>query len=271
VFELIKVDGLWTEAVLHNFADGSDGAYPYGGVIMDSKGNLYGGTIQGGSNSVGTFYELSPSGSGWTEAVIYNYDFNGLTMDAAGNILGVALDDGKPSIIEQSPNGNGGWNQSVIHSFSPQLGLSNPVFDQAGNIYCAIASGKRGTGHGSVYKFTRGKKGKWTGKAIPLEGGADGSGPGGIVLDSAGNIYGIMTFGGTGEGTAGAGTVYELVAPVGTGLYQEKLLSTFNGADGTEPLGTLVLDGSGNLYGTTENGGEFGAPYGDGVVFEVTP
>jgi hypothetical protein len=61
VFELIKVDGLWTEAVLHNFADGSDGAYPYGGVIMDSKGNLYGGTIQGGSNSVGTFYELSPS------------------------------------------------------------------------------------------------------------------------------------------------------------------------------------------------------------------
>jgi hypothetical protein len=271
VFELIKVDGLWTEAVLHNFADGSDGAYPYGGVIMDSKGNLYGGTIQGGSNSVGTFYELSPSGSGWTEAVIYNYDFNGLTMDAAGNILGVALDDGKPSIIEQSPNGNGGWNQSVIHSFSPQLGLSNPVFDQAGNIYCAIASGKRGTGHGSVYKFTRGKKGKWTGKAIPLEGGADGSDPGGIVLDSAGNIYGIMTFGGTGEGTAGAGTVYELVAPVGTGLYQEKLLSTFNGADGTEPLGTLVLDGSGNLYGTTEYGGEFGAPYGDGVVFEVTP
>jgi uncharacterized repeat protein (TIGR03803 family) len=90
----------------------------------------------------------------------------------------------------------------------------------------------------------------------------------GIVFDPFGNIYGTTPYGGKYSNTQNTGgTVYELVAPVGSGNYQEKVLWSFNGADGEYPFASLILDSAGNLYGTTLNGGL----YGFGVVFEVTP
>ena len=83
------------------------------------------------------------------------------------------------------------------------------------------------------------------------------------MLDASGNIYGTTTDG----GQYGLGTVFGLVAPVGEGPYTEKILWSFNGTDGADPLGDLILDSAGNLYGTTFRGGSSGA----GVVFEVTP
>ena len=83
------------------------------------------------------------------------------------------------------------------------------------------------------------------------------------MFDAARNIYGTTLYG----GQFGAGTVFELVAQVRIGSYKEKVLWSFNGTDGNQPLGSLILDSAGNLYGTTNAGG---SKY-SGVVFEVRP
>jgi hypothetical protein len=83
------------------------------------------------------------------------------------------------------------------------------------------------------------------------------------VVDSAGNVYGTTVV--SGSRKANAGIVYKLVPPVGNGKYDEDILCQFLGYDGSQPYSSLILDGSGNLYGTASYGGG----YGD--VFEVTP
>jgi uncharacterized repeat protein (TIGR03803 family) len=265
VFELSPAGGSWTETVLYSFAGGLN-ANPASGLIADTAGNLF-GTLTGGS---GTVFELSPSGSKWTEQVIYapnNIGYTGLTMDAAGNIFGTAGE----TVFELSPNGSGGWNPTVIHTFTgaPKDGSSpngTPVLDKAGNIYGTTQTGGA-KGYGTVYKLTpvtKGKKkGTWTEKILySFKGGKkkDGGNPwAGVVLDAAGNIYGTTLL--------GNGTVFELVAPVGKGVYTEKILWSFNGTNGTGPYDSPILDTAGNLYGTTAGGGV----YGSGVVFEVTP
>ena len=268
VFKLTPGDTGWTETVLYNFAGGTDGYQPWSGLIMDSAGNLYGTTAYGGAG-LGTVFELSPSGDGWTEQVIYDADANsngidaGLTMDAAGNIFGVAWWE----VFELSPNGHGGWNSTVIHTFtgSPEDGSGaqgTPVLDQAGNLYGTTTEGGA-TNYGTVYELSpptkRWQKGKWTERILhSFGGGNDGWLPfAAIVFDAAGNIY----------GTTFSGGVFELAAQVGKRWYKEKVLWTFSGADGSGPWGSLILDSAGNLYGTTC----FGGSTGNGVVFEVTP
>jgi uncharacterized repeat protein (TIGR03803 family) len=281
VFELSPVGGSWAETVLYRFGGGADGANPVNGLIMDPAGNLYSTTSAGGTSGWGTVFELSPSGSDWTEQVIYNvetqrhYSDAGLTMDAAGNIFGVSFS----TVFELSPDGKGGWNPTTIHTFTgrPKDG-SYPegtlVLDKAGSLYGTTARGGTKSGPkncGTVYKLSPGKKGRWTKKILYSFncGQKDGRHPhAGIVFDAAGNIYGTTFNGGKydGPGLIG-GTVYKLVAPVGKGGYKERVLWSFNGTDGAGPVGSLILDSAGNLYGTTQDGG-LGI---SGVVFEVTP
>jgi uncharacterized repeat protein (TIGR03803 family) len=266
VFELSPVGGSWTETILYNFcsqAGCADGAEPLTGLIMDPAGNLYGTT------SSGAVFELSPSGGGWTEQVIYNVatSFNAsLTMDAAGNIFGA----GDSTVFELSPNGNGGWDPTVIHAFTryPAEGIlpeGTPLLDKAGNIYGTTALGGA-KNYGIVYKLSPGKKGRWKDQILySFKSGKDGANPwAGIVFDAAGNIYGATHNGDESDG----GTVFELVAPVGTvKYYREKILWRFTGMDGYWPFGSLIWDSAGKLYGTTVFGGSNGV----GVVFEVTP
>jgi len=268
VFELSPVGASWTETVLHTFANSPDGANPWSGLIFDPAGNLYGTTWDGGSNGSGTVFELSPSGGSWAEQVIYEQGGNaGLTMNAAGDILGASV----YTVFELSPNGNGGWNPTVLHTFcSGKDGcgaLGTPVFDQAGNLYGTTEYGG-GKNDGTVYKLsprTKGKKkGEWREKILRSFNGKNGAGPmAGIVFDAAGNIYGTTVAGGWRD----YGLVYELVAPVGKGSYKERLFWRFNFTDGLGPLGSLIWDSAGNLYGTTNYGGEAEL----GVVFELTP
>lgn len=269
VFELSPVGTSWTYTVLYSFYySGDSGIGPEAGLVIDAAGNLYGTTSWDWGGTGGAVFELSPSGGGWTEQAIYGYGGRaGLAVNAAGNIFGVT----DSTVFELSPNGNGGWNSTVIHTFAgyPNDGsdaYGTPVLDQAGNLYGTTLSGGA-YGAGTVYKLSPGKNGKWTERILhSFKGGKDGSGPwAGIVFDAAGNIYGTTA----GGGTYGAGTVFELVAQVGKSSYREMVLWSFNGTDGDQPYGSLILDSAGNLYGTTFEGGP-GGYYDFGVVFELT-
>jgi uncharacterized repeat protein (TIGR03803 family) len=269
VWELSLVDQTRTESVLYSFDASSHGNdCPINGVIIDSAGNLY-GTVQSG------VFELSPSNGTWTEQVIYAFNgdeslrYNGLAMDSHGNIFGTSIS----TVFELSPNDNGGWTPTVLHTFTAGVSLptGNPVFDSAGNLY-GVTSDGGAYGTGSVYKLSPKKKGGWAFKTLYSFNGCPhhlGGPVAGIVRDASGNLYGTTPLGGNscGNGNQGYGTVFELTPPVGTGSYTEKVLWSFSGADGANPYGTLALDTSGNLYGTTQAGGSKG----DGVVFEVTP
>ena len=163
-FQLSPSGGNWTETVLYSFcsqANCADGAYPAGGLIMDSPGNLY-GMADGG------VFALSPANGGWAEQIIYSTPVRqngGLTMDAAGNIFGVGL----TTAFELSPNGSGGWNPTILHVFTPHtycgpdvtcppVPVGNPLLDNAGNVYGVTYDG--GPVCGKVYRLSK-KSGKW--------------------------------------------------------------------------------------------------------------
>lgn len=275
VFELSPAAGSWTESVLYSFNQGTGGDLPGYGVAMDKAGNLYGTTTSGGENGTGVVYELSPFEGGWTSQVIYNFAANDFGSGLAVNGENVFV-MGYLEVIELSPNGSGGWNSAAIHTFAgpPKDGIyasGTPVFDKAGNLYGSTVSGGKDY-HGTVFELIPKKKGKWKEKVLySIHLGTMANQ--GIVLDSAGNIYGNDL----GAGESNLGTVFELVAPVGKGKYTEKTLWSFSGPDGADPESSLVLDKAGNLYGTTSCGGStYGNTkdclgQGDGTVFEVTP
>ncbi len=276
VFKLNRVKGIWTESVIYRFTGFND-AYP-NGLIKDSAGNLYGATQ--GSEGSGEVFKLSRSGDGWTQQVIYNdgSGFSGITMDAARNIFGTQfLKDW--IVFELSPAGGGVWTPTVLYTFDRKGGTSQEgalTFDKAGNLYgTAESGGEYGSGgYGTVYKLSHDEEGVWTETVLHyFKGGPhDGRYPrAGVVMDAAGNIYGTTANGGTDD----YGTVFELVAPVGDGSYEEKILLSFNDTDGAEPTSALFLSNTGELYGTTTAGGSTRncgeGNLGCGEVFELTP
>jgi uncharacterized repeat protein (TIGR03803 family) len=262
VFELSPVGTSWTETILYSFTGGADGGHPATGLIIDPAGNLYGTTSE--YLAPGNVFELSPSGGGWTLQVIYAVPTApGLTMDSAGNIYGATVS----TVFELSPNGHGGWNPTVLHTFTgaPNDG-ANPwgtiALDKAGNLY-GTTYGGGAYNYGTVYKLSP-VNGQWTEQILhSFMGGKDGANPfgAGVVLDAKGNIYGTTSLG----GNYSHGTVFEL-AVHGKRPYREKVLWAFNGTDGVNPYCIPVLDSAGNLYGTAASGGSGNA----GVVFEVT-
>jgi uncharacterized repeat protein (TIGR03803 family) len=281
--------GGWTTALLYSFGQsGSDGQNPEAGLIFDASGNLYGTTYAGGSAGGGTVFELSPNGSGgWTEKVLHNFGISQsdgqnaqacLVFDSAGNLYGTTVNGGTQSegtVFELLPNGSGGYTEKVLHNFflttndgeNPEAGL---VFDSAGNLYGTTFSGGS-AGHGTVFELVSNGTGGFTEKVLHnffVNGDDDdGSNPqAGVIFDTAGNIYGTTK--GGGSEFFGAGAVYELT-PSGLGTYSERVLHTFaiSGSDGKNPLGSLILDSSGNLWGTADKGGTADG----GIVFKMTP
>ena len=298
VFELTPTaGGGWTETVLHSFGNGADGIGPEAGLIFDAaKVNLYGTTAGGGSYSVGTVFELTPTaGGGWTETVLYSFNDNGtdgweslagLIFDAAGNLYGTTWAGGTyggGTVFELTPAG--GWTEKVLHSFSwigtdgfwPYAGL---IIDAAGNLYGTTGAGGP-SGWGMVFELTPTAGGGWTEKMLhsfPYDNGTDGSQPvAGLIFDAVGNLYGTTEYGGTYSNCyGGCGTVFELTPAAGGG-WTETVLHSFNGTDGREPAAGLIFDAAGNLYGTTYYGGTYGncsvhnQPAACGTAFELTP
>jgi uncharacterized repeat protein (TIGR03803 family) len=284
VFELTPTGGgNWTEKVLHNFsANGTDGYYPYAGLIFGADGGLYGTTTQGGATSVGTVFELTSTvGGDWTEKVLYNFSANGsdgfdpqagLIFDSTGKLYGTtfqggAYDDG--IAFELTPSAGGTWTENVLHSFNdngsdgfePNGGL---ISDIKGNFYGTTTYGGPNN-YGTVFKLTPMAGGGWSEKVLYSfpENPSDGSGPqAGLIFDAAGNLYGTTYYG----GAQGKGTVFELTSTGGDN-WSERVLHSFddNGSDGFEPYSGLIFDAVGNLFGSTYEGGT--GNY--GAVFEI--
>ncbi len=243
VFELMPAAGKWNETVLYTFQDnGVDGHQPYGGLILDSEGNLYGTTAYG---------------------PVYGYWY-----------------DGPGTVFELSPNGNGQWTETVLFTFCPgndcsggACPFSNLIFDASGNIYGTAAFDGFPYGMGTVFELSPGANGQWTEKALYTfcspDSCQDGNTPyAGVTFDADGNLYGTTTAGTTNQsycGGPGCGIVFKLVP--GNGAWTEQVVRSFSGEDGGIPYAGLVSDRSGNLCGTTTSGGA----YGNGTVFEITP
>jgi uncharacterized repeat protein (TIGR03803 family) len=285
VFELSpRQGGGWTEKVLHSFGGGTDGASPNAGLIFDTAGNLYGTTYLGGIHGFGTAFEMSPKqGGSWTEVVLHSFNLSGtdasspvasLIIDAVGNLYGTTLNGGLHSVgavFELKPRQGGGWTERLLYSFNfngtdgatPALGWL--ISDNAGNGYATTSSGGTYDG-GTAVEFLPNGSGGYTEKVLyNFAKGTDASNPyGGLVADTTGNLYGTTVNG----GIYNWGTVFEL-SPNGSGGWTEQVLHSFNhdGSDGFHPYDALVLDGSGNLYGTTLRGGV----HNRGTVFELSP
>jgi uncharacterized repeat protein (TIGR03803 family) len=257
--------------VLYTFAGTTDGGNPYGGVIQDAKGNLYGTASVGGAGGTGVVYSLDAAGK---QATLYSFKSSndssfpqaGVIRDGSGNLYGTTRDggtSGNGTVFKVSKTGK----EKVLYSFqggadgmSPESGV---IQDAEGNL-CGTTFNGGAFGYGTVFKLSM------TGKKTVIysfTGGADGAAPyGGVIRDAQGNLYGTTSLG----GAYSSGTVYKLSK---TG--KETVLYSFQGynnggADGLSPTGGVIQDAQGNFYGTTDFGGTsscFGQ--GCGTVFKL--
>ncbi len=255
-----------TETVLYSFgSQTNDGAYPFGGVVLDKLGNLYGTTTIGGVHNKGTVFKVTAAG---VETMLYS--FAGGT-DGCNPDAGVVL--GKKNVLYGTTPACGGSNngtvfkvtqtgaETLLHTFNLDgtdgiLPYAGVVLDKVGNLYGTTYQGGANDA-GTVYKLTP------TGTETVLHSfgfdGTDGYYPqASVVFDKLGNIYGTTTY-----GAGSLGAVYE-ITPTGT----ETVLHSFqsNGTDGYHPYGGVILVGK-TLYGTTLYGGANNV----GTVFKLVP
>lgn len=253
VFELSPGASGWTQTILYTFIPGqTKGVIPVGGLVFDSKGNLYGTTwapgVEGGPLSArlngnapstywgcdkpgcgGTVYRLSHTNSGWKETDLYA--FTGASDGAASQ--------------------------------------ASLIFDAQGNLYGTTVYGgttgcASGYGCGLVFELSHTSTGWKEDVLYRFTGAADGAYPSAsLIFDLAGNLYSTSAAG----GASNSGTVFELTENAGS--WSEQAIYSFaGGSDGADPDAAVIFDGSGNLYGTTDGGGSI---YNSGIVFKLTP
>lgn len=282
--------GGYEESILYGFAGSTDGSSPLDALVMDGSGNLY-GTTRGASNGYwSTVFELSPPNGtgGYTESVLHLFsgaaDGNnpqaGLLRDGSGDLYGttpIGGNLGGGTVFELVPNGAGGYTESIAHSFDTSAGGVDPqgalIEDSSGNLY-GTATGGGSNGDGVVFELAPNGSGGYTETILyNFTGGASGAHPGGaLIRDSSGDLYGTAGGGTSTRCVNGCGVVFKL-APDGSGGYTESILHDFaGGADGAGANGGLLMDGAGNLYGTTSSGGNgSSASGGNGTVYKLAP
>ena len=272
VFKL-RQTGAYT--ILHSFTGmggtpTNDGATPVAPLVRDNAGNLYGTTQLGGSSDMGVVFQLSPTLSGpYIYTTLHSFSGAdgatpqaGLIRDSAGNLYGTtsAGGSGVGVVFQLTPNGDGTYSYTTLHSFSvtdgatPQAGV---IRDGAGNLYGTTSAG--GSGVGVVFQLNLTTSVVTT--LHSFTGGTNGATPqAGLFRDNAGNLYGTTSAG----GSSNNGVVFKFQFTTATsGIYTT--LYSFSGVDGATPEAELVRDLALNFYTTTSAGGASGK----GVVFKL--
>jgi uncharacterized repeat protein (TIGR03803 family) len=280
VFKLVEVNGTYREAFLYSFLGGNDGAFPSSSLVMDQAGNLYGTTSYGGgtrcfSLGCGTVFKITATGQ---ETILYAFGNvpdgenpnAGLIEDSAGNLYGTTTGGGTYS------NGtvfmlNTSGQEAILHNFAGPPDGSGPFAglfrDAAGNLFGTTAGGgDKPVAFGTVFEIT--SAGEETVLYSFYNWRDEGDPRGGVIEDDAGNLYGTTLSGADSSYSCDfygkCGTVFELF-PNGALI---TLYRFTNSGDGALPEDSLILDASGNLYGTTRGDSR---GIGCGSVFELTP
>jgi uncharacterized repeat protein (TIGR03803 family) len=272
----------WSEKVLYSFQGGSDGAIPFGDIVFDGAGNIFGTTSIGGVTHIGcppakgcgTIYELSPAGGGaWKERVIHSLTdaFGqgaepraGLVIDAVGNLYGTTYEGGDNEVC--SGNGCGSvfellppvkgkhWRYKTLIDFNATNGAwvrGGLTWNGTGALFGTTLYGGASNA-GVIFSLTQ-ESGKWKFRDEYSFNGIDGLQPaGGLAFDHAGNLYGATYEGGANDW----GALFQLVP--GNGGWTENVLYSFAVSGkkfGANLLGGLMMDSSGNLFLTTNQGG----------------
>jgi uncharacterized repeat protein (TIGR03803 family) len=268
-----------TYRVVHAFcsqANCADGAVAHAGVIADSTGNLYGTTLSGGASGSGTVFRIAPDG---TETVLYSFckqtncadgaaPYAGSVMDGAGNLYGATACGGTNgcgygTVFKLAPDSE----ETVLHAFTGGKDGADPndlILDKSGNLYGTTelgGNGCNGMGCGTVFRISAAGREKILYRFCSLSNCADGSFPWSALVFKSGKLYGTTVNG----GAQGEGTVFQLSGSTETVLYS--FCAQGNCADGANPYAKLLLDKTGNFYGTTTNGGANSA----GTIFKLAP
>lgn len=286
---VFRIDKTGMESVLYRFQGGTDGAEPYGDVVFDAAGNIYGTTSEGGAHrctdiygntlGCGIVFELKPAGSSWKESILYRFKggddgaapIAGLVLDRSGNLYGTTSGGGANSdgTVFQLAKSASGWTKKTLFGFDANSSGSSPqaalILDAKGNLYGA-ATAWGPNGGGTAFELTP-SNGHWTFTLI-YGFTYNTQGEGGpwrqLVMDSAGSLYGTTEA----DGPISFGSVFKLTRDADGWTYTS--LHDFGddrGAAGWGPLSNLVFDKHGHLYGTATEGGRSG----DGSVYEITP
>jgi uncharacterized repeat protein (TIGR03803 family) len=323
VFELSppkRKGGAWTETILYSFPTAEQGYVPWGDLVFDKSGNLYGATIFGGGKGTtcdpfyqycGTVFELSPpenKGGKWTEKVLHRFAGSpdgepsgdganpngGLVLDSRGVVYGTtyyggnnqkgtceggAWGTGCGTVFKLTPptNDDGEWKEELVHKFGGRDG-SNPaagtVFGDDDQLYGVTSAGGSRDG-GTIFILTPSKIGDgWTENVIHefvLNGQNGCCAAAGLLRDTHGRLYGTAL-----SGSPYAGLLFEITPPAHGSVWPFRVLYNFTGPpDGAHPAASLIFDEAGNVYSTTQSGGtgtECSWDYGPcGTVFEVSP
>jgi uncharacterized repeat protein (TIGR03803 family) len=287
---LILATTAWasSETVIYNLDNYTgDGYQPYSGLVADAKGNLYGTTYYGGTNNVGSVFELTLSGGLWTEQLLYSFaggtsdgaypQYSPLVFDKTGHLYGTTSNGGSAcncGIVFELTKSGSTWKETVLHAFLgsaqkdgyvPQAGLS---FDTAGNLYGTTEYGGLNNS-GTVFQLQP-TKSSWKYKTIHQFNSTNGGlyyPIGGITQGPNGYYYGTTYYGGF---AYNAGAVYRLFQARGVWVAQA-VFFFLEGGDGTNPDSSLTMDSKGNMYGTTYGGGVTeNCSQGCGSVYKLT-
>ncbi len=266
VFEVAATAGTFasTPTTLASF-NGTNGATPFGGLIADAIGDLYGTTAAGGTSNAGTLYEIAITASGYANTPTTLASFNGNNGDGPADTLISSAGDLFGTTGSGGANGDGTVFVTSVISFNgangakPYAGL---ITDAAGTVFGATVNGGANN-DGVVFEIPLTAGGYATAPTTLVNfSGANGANPyAGLIIDAAGDLFGTTQQG----GANGDGTVFEIAKTGASYASTPTTLVSFNGTNGANPVAGLIADAAGDLFGTTVNGGANN----DGTVFEI--